>query len=117
MVEPIAAARFDPGQIVVRRGLHPDGRIGQVECGRVVSDDERGLLIWVGLGSTQVRRASLDGDPTRPLPLLDELGTPTIPVLSTWDGYGNLMLIPPDAAHSLWWSWDHQGRTRTSSPR
>jgi hypothetical protein len=33
---------FERGQTIVRRHLYPDGWVGSVLCGRVISDDERG---------------------------------------------------------------------------
>ena len=100
---------FQPGQTVVRRGLYPDGRIGQLECCRVVSDDDRGLLLWIGHGSEVLRRVDRDGKRTRHLSYYDELITPTLLVRDVWHAYSNLVLITDGAAHTVWWSWDAAG--------
>lgn len=97
--------RFQPGQTVVRRGLYPDGRVGQLECCRVVSDDDRGLLLWIGHGSTVLRRVDLDGKRTRQLSFYDEITTPTLLIRDIWHAYSNLVLVAPGAAHTIWWSW------------
>ncbi|WP_018349817.1 DUF402 domain-containing protein [Longispora albida] len=83
--------RFREGEVVVRRGLLPDGRINQVECGLVVSDDERGLLVSVPDGSEAVR-----------------LGPDGLTVV-TWHAPKSLMLVPPGAACAVWWRWDEAG--------
>lgn len=80
---------FQPGDVVVRRGLFPDGRIASLQCGRVVSDDERGLMMWVAAGSATVRRTTVSGAPTRHLPYVEELRTPTICGPSTWLPYNS----------------------------
>jgi predicted RNA-binding protein associated with RNAse of E/G family len=97
--------RFERGQVIVRRGMHPDGRIGAVQAGRVVTDDEDGLLLWVDIQSATMRRVRLDGHPTRALPIREELTTPTLLAPASWQPYRTLMWMPPSAAHSIWWSW------------
>ncbi|MGY0006065.1 hypothetical protein [Micromonospora sp. I033] len=62
---------FERGQTIVRRHLYPDGRVGSVLCGRVVSDDERGLALWIEAGSQAMRRVDGAGQPTRRLSLLE----------------------------------------------
>ncbi|MFJ8039104.1 DUF402 domain-containing protein [Kitasatospora sp. NPDC096147] len=101
--------RFEPGRTVVRRGLYPDGRIGSLQCGRVVADDERGLVMWAPAGSPTMHRLTLDGRPTRAVPLAEEMRLPTRLAPATWQPYGTLILTPPDAAHSVWWSFDPDG--------
>jgi hypothetical protein len=101
--------RFREGQTIVRRGMHPDGRFGAVQCGRVVADDERGLRLWIDIGSATMRRTALDGSPTRALPIRAELTTPTMMSPSIWGPYRTLMLMPPGAAYSVWWFWTAEG--------
>ncbi|MEV4535008.1 DUF402 domain-containing protein [Asanoa sp. NPDC049518] len=96
---------FDRGQTIIRRNLLPDGRIGSVLCGRVVSDDERGLAMWVEAGSQTLRRVDAAGRPTRHLSLLTSLRITTTLSLSTWEPFRTLMLMPRGVAHSIWWSW------------
>ncbi|SCF39253.1 Protein of unknown function [Micromonospora purpureochromogenes] len=101
--------RYGRGQLIVRRGMHPDGRIGAVQAGRVVADDERGLALWVDVGAATMRRRDLAGTPTRALPIRAELTTPTLLAPGTWGPYRTLMVMPPGAAHSVWWSWTANG--------
>lgn len=93
----------------MRRCLHPDGRIAAVQCGRVVADDTGGLLLWVDIGAATVERVALDGTPTRALPIRAELSMPTLLRPAVWGPYRTLMLMPPGAAHSVWWSWTAAG--------
>jgi hypothetical protein len=95
--------RFQPGQTVVRRCVHRNGRIAAVESGRVISDDHLGLLVWVGGGSALMRRATLDGELVRTLPIREKLAIATMLRPMQWRGHGVLILTPPDAAHSIWW--------------
>lgn len=95
--------RFQPGQTVVRRCVHRNGRIAAVESGRVISDDHRGLLVWVGGGSAVMRRATLAGDLVRSLPIRQKLAIATMLKPMQWRGHGVLILTPPEAAHSIWW--------------
>lgn len=88
---------FERGQTIVRRHLYPDGRVGSVLCGRVVSDDERGLALWIEAGSQAMRRVDTAGQPTRRLSLLTELRMTTMLTLSTWQPFRTLMLMPH------WW--------------
>ncbi|GIF53953.1 DUF402 domain-containing protein [Asanoa iriomotensis] len=96
---------FERGQTIVRRHRYPDGRFGSVLCGRVVSDDERGLALWIEAGSQTLRRVDLAGRPTRELSLLTSLRMTTLLGLSSWQPFRTLMVMPPGAAHSIWWSW------------
>ena len=96
---------FERGQTIVRRHLYPDGRVGSVLCGRVVSDDERGLALWIEAGSQAMRRVDTAGQPTRSLSLLTSLRMTTLLSLTTWQPFRTLMWMPRGAAHSVWWSW------------
>ncbi|MER8037327.1 DUF402 domain-containing protein [Streptomyces hydrogenans] len=100
---------FDAHETAVRRGLHPDGRIAYLQCGRVVSDDAKGLLTWVAAGSATLRRVTLDGTPTRSWPRHRTMSVPTLLAPSAWEPYGTLMLTRPGARHSVWWSFDREG--------
>src|SRR5262249_18838016 len=55
------------------------------------------------------RRVTLDGTPTRHLPWESELAAPTLLAPATWQPYETLMLMPPGARHSLWWSFTSAG--------
>ena len=100
---------LETGRVVVRRTLHPDGRISGVQSARVVADDERGLRLWVARGSATMRRVDLRGEPVRHLPWAAELHLPTMLTPATWSGYSTLMLVPADRPWSVWWSWRPDG--------
>jgi len=97
------------GTAVVRRTLHPDGRFGSVQSGRVAGDDGAGLRLWVAAGSRTMRRVDLSGRPVRHLPWAQELHTPTMLAPHEWGPYDTLMLMPPGGDHSVWWSWTADG--------
>jgi hypothetical protein len=91
---------------VLRRYIQSDGRIGLVHCGRVVSDDDRGLLMWMSRDSAVIHRTTLTGEPTRYLPPEQKLRAPTLLAPTVWRGAGVLMLTPHDTAHSVWWFFE-----------
>ncbi|CAM3332462.1 DUF402 domain-containing protein [Stackebrandtia soli] len=95
--------RFQPGQTALRRYIKGDGRIGLVHSGRVVADDENGLLTWVGGGSGVADRVTLAGEPTRKMPFEEQLHTATTLRATYWHGQGVLQLTPVATAHSVWW--------------
>ena len=78
----------------------------------MISDDDRGVLMWVGAGSTVVRRMTADGVPVRKMPLAQKLAIPTFLAPATWHGGGVLILTPPDSAHSVWWFFHEDGHFR-----
>jgi hypothetical protein len=96
---------FRPGEVVVRRFLHRDGRIAAAQAARVVADDDRGLRLFVDVGAESMRRTDLAGEPTRHLPVAAELALPTMLAPVRRQGYRTLLLLPPGAPHSVSWSW------------
>jgi hypothetical protein len=96
---------FHPGELIVRRFLHRDRRIAAALAARVVSDDDRGLLIWSDIGAETMRRTDLTGAPTRHLPIADELALPTMLSPARRENFRSLLLLPPGAPHSVSWSW------------
>ena len=96
---------FHPGETVVRRFLHADRRIAAVQAARVVSDDDRGLLLFVDIGAESMRRTDLTGAPTRHLSVADELAMPTMLSPVRRETFRSLLLLPPGAPHSVSWSW------------
>jgi len=83
--------------------------MGIVQSGRVVSDDERGLLLWVGAGAAGRRRVTLDGRLSRDMRLAEWVLEPTTLDPYPWRGPGVLMFMPPDVAYSIWWFWRDSG--------
>lgn len=78
---------FPRGQTIIRRHRLPDGRISSVLSGRVVSDDEHGLALWVDAGSQTLRRVDAAGQPTRQLSLLTALRMTTLFAPHTWQPF------------------------------
>jgi predicted RNA-binding protein associated with RNAse of E/G family len=100
---------FAPGRVILHRNVRR-GRIGWVRPARVVSDDERGLLLWVARGTPVANEAFHDGRFMRQLPFEEWVLGPHRLVVGDWNGPGVLKLIPPGAAHSVWWFRDEAGR-------
>jgi hypothetical protein len=100
--------RFAPGREVLYRNI--DGpRLASVRPCRVVSDDNRGLLLWLARGSAVLVEVAEDGRGIRDMPFTEWVGLPTEVVPVTWQGPGLLKFIPPDADHSVWFFRDDAG--------
>jgi predicted RNA-binding protein associated with RNAse of E/G family len=92
--------RFDTGQVIMRR-YHRGGRCAWMQPMRVIADDDAGLLLWHPTGSDYARLVDADGRTQHDLPI-DAMREPRLTPL-TWQGYDILVLMPPGAAHSVWW--------------
>jgi hypothetical protein len=102
--------RFDPGDTIVLRGLHQDGRIATADSMRVLSDDDLGLVTWMARGSQAIPRSSLSGAPTRrKMPLADQLRIAKIHVLSISAERDVLWLTPSDSEYAVAWSFTGDG--------
>ncbi|MEV4707684.1 DUF402 domain-containing protein [Actinoplanes sp. NPDC049316] len=100
---------FAPGRTVLYRNI--DGpRLASVRPCRVISDDERGLLLWLARGSAVVVEEATDGRGIRDMPFAEWIGLDYRVVPATWQGPGLLKFIPPDADHSVWFFRDAGGR-------
>jgi hypothetical protein len=93
---------FEPGRVVLHRNVR-HGRIGWVRPARVVSDDHRGLLLWLARGTVVVNEVAADGRGMRAMPFTEWLGLEYRLQVGTWQGPGVLKLLRPGAAHSVWW--------------
>jgi predicted RNA-binding protein associated with RNAse of E/G family len=100
--------RFEPGRLVLHRDTHHD-RIAFVHPARVVSDDDRGLLLWLARGSAVAVEAARDGRGLRDMPFHEWVTLDTQAVAGVWQGPGVLKFIPPEADHSVWFFRDDQG--------
>ncbi|MBQ1052353.1 DUF402 domain-containing protein [Micromonospora sp. C51] len=101
--------RLEPGRLVVHRNVRR-GRIGWVRPARVVSDDERGLLLWVAEGTPVAGEVNEAGLGMRAVPFREWL-TPTYRLAQgRWNGPPLLKFLPTGAAHSVWWFRDVRGR-------
>ena len=99
---------YAPGREVLYRNI--DGpRLASVRPCRVVSDDDRGLLLWLARGSAVGVEVTRDGRGLRDMPFDEWVTQETLVVARTWQGPGLLKFIPPDADHSVWFFRDDRG--------
>jgi hypothetical protein len=96
---------FAPGQIIVHRNTR-HSRIAFARPVRVVSDDERGLLLWMARGTPAVNEVTGDGRRTRGMPFSEWITLEYRLSPGAWQGPGILLYFPPGADHSVWWFWD-----------
>lgn len=101
--------RFTPGQLILHRNVRR-GRIGWVRPARVVSDDERGLLLWIARGTPVVNEVAADGRGMRAMPFAEWINTSYRLAHGTWSGPPVLKFLPTGAAHSVWWFRDGEDR-------
>jgi hypothetical protein len=99
--------RFERSRLIMHRNVRR-GRIGWVRPARVVSDDERGLLVWIGRGFPVANEVADDGRGMRAMPFAEWLGRSYRLLIGTWDGPPLLKFLPAGAAHSVWWFLDPQ---------
>jgi hypothetical protein len=99
---------FAPGRLILHRDTH-HGRIAFAHVARVVSDDDRGLLVWVARGSALTVERTADGRGPRDMPFTEWAAQRLEPHPTTWQGPGVLRLFPPGADHSVWWFSDDAG--------
>ncbi|ROP32505.1 uncharacterized protein DUF402 [Couchioplanes caeruleus] len=100
---------FAPGRQVLYRNV--DGpRLASVRPCRVISDDARGLLLWLARGSAVLVEEAADGRGIRDMPFPEWAGLEHRVVPAVWRGPGLLKFIPPDADHSVWFFRDDEGR-------
>jgi hypothetical protein len=90
------------GSLIMHRNVR-NGRIGWVRPARVVSDDERGLLVWISRFTPIVNEVSADGRGMRTMPFTEWITAGTALKHGTWNGPGVLKFLPTGAAHSVWW--------------
>jgi hypothetical protein len=99
---------FDTGRLVVYRNIDGD-RLASVRPCRVVSDDERGLLLWLARGSATMVEQAVDGRGIREMPFAEWIKQDHEVVPATWQGPGLLKFIPPAGDHSVWFFRDDRG--------
>jgi hypothetical protein len=100
---------FEPGRPVLYRNV-AGGQLFAVRPCRVVSDDDRGLLLWLARGSVIGVEMAADGRPIRSMPFAEWVGLEHQVVEATWQGPGILKFLPPDVDHSVWFFFDDAGR-------
>ena len=94
--------------MVLSRDFHTD-IMSRVSAALVVSDDERGLLLWIPHGAATCGLRTLDGRALRTVPFGEWVNQELRLVRGAWRAPGILKLLPPDAAHSVWWFWRPDG--------
>jgi Protein of unknown function (DUF402) len=93
--------RFESGRVVLHRNTRRD-RLAFVRPLRVVSDDDRGLLLWMARDTPSMNEVSLDGRGTRGMPFTEWITLDYRFQEGRWQGPGILLFFPPDADHSVW---------------
>ncbi|MFF5179058.1 DUF402 domain-containing protein [Micromonospora sp. NPDC000316] len=101
--------RFAPGRLIMHRNVR-HGRIGWVRPGRVVSDDERGLLVWIARDSPVAHEVTAEGLGMRAMPFTQWISSTYRLAHSSWNGPPLLKFLPTGAAHSVWWFRDARGQ-------
>jgi hypothetical protein len=92
--------RFEPGEIVLRRHFMHE-TLSRVWAGRVVADDDRGILLWIAEGSVFRDLVTIDGQTPREVPFPEWLTSDKRLAERLWRG-GVLMWHPRDERYSLW---------------
>jgi hypothetical protein len=100
--------RFPPGRVIMHRNVRR-GRLGWVRPGRVIVDDDRGLLVWIDRGSPVASEVAADGRGMRTMPFAEYVTLSYRPAVFRWEGPGVLKFLPTGAAHSVWWFRDETG--------
>lgn len=100
---------FAPGRTVLYRNLSGPQTMAVRPC-RVVSDDERGLLLWLAQGTACLHWQTTDGRDIRSMPFTEWIGQGRRLNAGPWNGPGVLKFFPPDADHSVWFFRDERGR-------
>jgi hypothetical protein len=101
--------RFEPGRIILHRNVRRGG-IGWVRPARVISDDQRGLALWIARQSPVANEVADDGRGMRAMPFSEWISRPHRLRVGRWNGPPVLKFLPAGAAHSVWWFRDAAGR-------
>jgi hypothetical protein len=96
---------FAQGRVVLYRNVST-GRVVNVRPCRVVSDDERGLLLWLPRGSAIAVEVAADGRDIRSMPFTEWVTLDYRLVEQVWQGPGILKFLPAGADHSVWFFRD-----------
>ena len=90
-----------PGELVLRR-MFRGAHVIWVQACRVVSDDDRGLLLWLPVGAGFAHRPQPAELGERSPRQIDQLGRSAV-LVETWRDHDVLILVPPVAPYSVWW--------------
>jgi predicted RNA-binding protein associated with RNAse of E/G family len=100
---------FVPGRQILHRQFTGD-TLTFLRSGRVLGHDERGLRVWLPHGAPMALTRTADGRGLRDMPFREWVSQERTLVEHAWWGPNIMMLVPPGAAHSVWWFWDARGR-------
>jgi predicted RNA-binding protein associated with RNAse of E/G family len=100
---------FAPGRQILHRQFTGD-TLTFLRSGRVLGHDERGLRLWVPHGGPMALTRTADGRGLRDMPFREWIAQDRRLVQESWWGPNIMMLLPPGAAHSVWWFWDARGQ-------
>jgi predicted RNA-binding protein associated with RNAse of E/G family len=98
--------RFAPGQPILRRYFRAE-RICFLNVCRVLADDERGLRLWIPIGTPYWRALTPDGRDFHAATVEEIVGAELGEL--TWHGSHVLVFMPPHAAYSVWWFFAPDG--------
>jgi hypothetical protein len=101
--------RFARDRVIVHRNVR-HGRIGWARLARVVSDDERGLLLWIARAAPTAVEVTEDGHDMRSMPFTEWLRRSHRLRLGAWSGPPVLKFLPTGANHSVWFFRDARDR-------
>ncbi|BFU42872.1 DUF402 domain-containing protein [Krasilnikovia sp. MM14-A1004] len=96
---------FAPGRTVLYRHIARDRVVGVRPC-RVISDDDRGLLLWLPRGSAVAVELAADGRGVRDMPFTEWVTGERRLHEATWQGPAIVKFLPRDAHHSVWFLRD-----------
>jgi hypothetical protein len=99
---------FAPGRLLLHRAFVGE-RLVFLKLTRVVSHDERGLLLWCAYGTPMLISLDEDGAGIRDMPFAEWIGRREVLHERTRYAPDMLVFIPPGAAHSVWFFWDPRG--------
>src|SRR5258705_666608 len=94
------SVKFAPGEVLVRRYWR-GGRVTLMHVLRVAADDERGLRLWLPIGSPYWRLVAADGTHHH---AVDQLPRARL-ARSTWAGSDVMIWMPDNKPYSVFWFW------------
>ena len=100
--------RFEPGRVILHRNTRR-GRIAFARPVRVVSDDERGLLVWMARGTPAIDEVTADGRGMRAMSFAEWVEHDYRHRPGAWRGPGILLFFPPESDHSVWFFFTDEG--------
>ncbi|GLY94979.1 DUF402 domain-containing protein [Actinoplanes sp. NBRC 103695] len=93
--------------VLYRYGRRAEARF--VRLGRVIADDQDGLVLWIAPGSPQVESLLADGTTVRSLPLDQRAAAVRERRHTTWRGPGIVQYTPVVGDWSVWWFFTPDG--------